>query len=133
MPLVRISYADQSGATDEYAISKGVHAALVSAFGIPEDDYFHILEPHPGGRGLVGPESFLGIKHGPSITFVQIAAAEGRSPEQKMTLFKQIAKNLEMCGLHRADIVINLIETKRENWSFGNGEAPFATVSANKV
>ena len=133
MPLVRISYADHSGAIDEKAISEGVHNALIRAFGIPEDDYFQILEPHLNGVGLVGPESFLGIEHGPFITFVQITAAEGRSTEQKRALYRQIVENLETCGLHRADIVINLIETKRENWSFGNGEAPFANVSQMEV
>jgi len=29
--------------------------------------------------------------------------------------------------LRREDVIINLIETGKENWSFGNGEAPYAT------
>jgi hypothetical protein len=29
-------------------------------------------------------------------------------------------------GVRPQDIVINLIEVKKENWSFGNGEAQYA-------
>jgi 4-oxalocrotonate tautomerase len=29
-------------------------------------------------------------------------------------------------GLRREDVVINLVEVKKENWSFGNGEAQYA-------
>jgi hypothetical protein len=29
-------------------------------------------------------------------------------------------------GVRREDVIINLVETRRGNWSFGNGLAPFA-------
>ncbi|HEY0146805.1 MAG: hypothetical protein WDN29_10470 [Methylovirgula sp.] len=28
--------------------------------------------------------------------------------------------------MRREDVTINLVEVKKENWSFGNGEAPYA-------
>jgi hypothetical protein len=29
-------------------------------------------------------------------------------------------------GLRREDVFISLVEVKKENWSFGNGEAQYA-------
>jgi hypothetical protein len=34
--------------------------------------------------------------------------------------------NLARVGVTENDVIINLVETARENWSFGNGLAPFA-------
>jgi 4-oxalocrotonate tautomerase len=127
MPLVRISHV--AGKSENYvsALSEGVHRALVKAFGIPEDDFFQILTEHVPNSALRYPKSFLGIEHGNEVVFVQITAAEGRTTEQKRALFGAIVDLLESNpGVPRADVIINLIETKRENWSFGNGEVPFA-------
>jgi hypothetical protein len=30
-------------------------------------------------------------------------------------------------GLRKEDVLINLVEVPKENWSFGNGEAQYAT------
>jgi hypothetical protein len=30
-------------------------------------------------------------------------------------------------GLRKEDVLINLVEVAKENWSFGNGEAQYAT------
>ena len=43
------------------------------------------------------------------------------------SLYKAIADGLHSAvGLRREDIFINLVEVKKENWSFGNGEAQYA-------
>jgi phenylpyruvate tautomerase PptA (4-oxalocrotonate tautomerase family) len=56
---------------------------------------------------------------------VTIAALEFEKPIA--ALDARIAELLHAgAGIPRADVVVNLVETKRENWSFGNGEAPFA-------
>jgi len=127
MPLIHISHA--AGKSENYvsALSNGVHNALVEAFGIPSDDYFQTLTQHVPKAGLRFPSSFLGIEHGSEMVFVQITAAEGRSIEQKKALYKAIVDQLETnAGVPRSDVLINIIETKRENWSFGNADAPFA-------
>lgn len=57
----------------------------------------------------------------------QITCAEGRSTEQKKALYLRIADNVSAdAGVSRADVIISLVETKCENWSLGNGLAPFA-------
>jgi 4-oxalocrotonate tautomerase len=53
---------------------------------------------------------------------------EGRILDMKRALYKAVADGLhERLGLRREDVVINLVEVKKENWSFGNGEAQYAT------
>jgi phenylpyruvate tautomerase PptA (4-oxalocrotonate tautomerase family) len=45
----------------------------------------------------------------------------------KKAFYKAVADGLhERLGLRREDVVINLVEVKKENWSFGNGEAQYA-------
>lgn len=127
MPLVRISHAADLASDFPAKASQAVHRALVGAFAVPNDDFFQIVTSHEPGVGIVGPEQFLGIAHSRNIVFVQITCAEGRTTEQKKNLYVQIADGLAAtAAVRREDVVINLVETKRENWSFGNGLAPFA-------
>lgn len=61
------------------------------------------------------------------IVLIQITLASGRTVEQKKALFKSIAEFLHTeHGVRQEDVFINLVETSRENWSFGNGIAQYA-------
>lgn len=127
MPLVRIAHPAGQSASFATALSRGVHDAMVETFNVPADDYFQIISEHVPGAGLRGPEAFLGIQHSPEMVIVQITCAEGRSVEQKKALYAGIAANIARdTPIRPEDVIINLVETKRENWSFGNGIAPFA-------
>jgi 4-oxalocrotonate tautomerase len=47
--------------------------------------------------------------------------------EQKKSLYAAIADRLsKKPGLRREDILVSLVEVKKENWSFGNGVAQYA-------
>jgi 4-oxalocrotonate tautomerase len=127
MPLVRISHVEGKPSAFTLALSLGVHRAMVDTFNVPADDYFQIVTDHAASSGVVGPEAFLGIEHTPELVIVQITCAEGRSAGQKKALYAAIVDNLATTtDVRREDIIISLVETKRENWSFGNGLAPFA-------
>jgi 4-oxalocrotonate tautomerase len=127
MPLVRISHVEGKPSKFAVALSQGVHRAMVETFNVPPDDYFQIVTDHAAASGVIGPTSFLGIEHTPDLIMVQITCAEGRTVEQKKALYGAIVENLAAApGVRREDVIINLVETRRENWSFGNGEAPFA-------
>ena len=59
---------------------------------------------------------------------VQITWNEGRTLDQKKALYKAIADGLSAAlGIRTEDVLINLVEVKKENWSFGNGVAQYAT------
>jgi 4-oxalocrotonate tautomerase len=127
MPLVRISVPN--GKPVEYlrAISAGVHQALVETFKIPPDDLFQIITEHAPGLGLIRPKSYLGIEYSEDFLVIQITANDTRTVEQKKALYKSIAQRLSKSpGLRSQDVMISLLEVKKENWSFGNGEAQYA-------
>ncbi|MEQ1653664.1 MAG: tautomerase family protein [Hyphomicrobium sp.] len=127
MPLVRIAHPANKSQEYSMALSQGVHRAMVETFNVPADDYFQIVTEHVVGTGIVGPSVFLGIEHSPEMVFVQITCAEGRTVDQKKALYAAIAEVLSRDpGVPKSDVIINLVETKRENWSFGNGVAQFA-------
>jgi 4-oxalocrotonate tautomerase len=128
MPLVRIAHVEGKPPAFAAELSQGVHRAMVETFNVPPDDCFQILTDHAATSGLIGPASFLGIGHTPDLIMIQITCAEGRSVAQKKALYGAIVENLAAApGVRREDVIINLVETSRENWSFGKGEAPFAS------
>ena len=77
---------------------------------------------------LMAAFAYLGIHRTDDLVMIQITWNEGRTVEQKKALFKTIADGLNAAiGLRREDVLIDLIEVKKENWSFGNGIAQYAT------
>jgi 4-oxalocrotonate tautomerase len=127
MPLVRISHVAGKPAEYRVALSQGVHQALVASFGIVSDDYFQIVTEHVAAIELIGPEYHLGLVYSAELVVIQITATEGRTIEQKKSLYAGIADRLSHNpGVRREDVIISIIDVKREDWSFGNGVAQYA-------
>jgi phenylpyruvate tautomerase PptA (4-oxalocrotonate tautomerase family) len=121
MPLVRIDLPDTTPDEELSAVSNLVHEALVNTFNVPVPDRFQTVTRH-ASRQLICSEEFLGVKHSAHVVFIQIYCAPGRSVEMKKALFSEIGQQVSSkCSFSVADIIINLVETARENWSFGNG------------
>jgi phenylpyruvate tautomerase PptA (4-oxalocrotonate tautomerase family) len=121
MPLVRISLAPGRSLDDRRAIADGVHRALVETVGVPAADRFQVVEEVPGPDLHFSPD-YLGIARTAGVVFVQIFFSVGRSVETKRALYAKMAENLAASpGLRTEDLVINLVEVAKENWSFGNG------------
>lgn len=125
MPLVRISLKQKN---DEQvrAISEAVHSAMVETVGIPADDKFQVITEHEGTR-LIYDRSYLGIDRSDDAIFVQITLNGGRTTQQKRDLYARIAEKLSLLGIRPQDVLVNLVEVAAENWSFGNGEAQYAS------
>lgn len=124
MPLVRIAIPKGAPAP---SISRGVHSALVETFNVPPDDFFQIVTEHAPGGGIVRPESYLGVVYSEGLVMIQITCNDTRTLDQKKALYAAIAENLSRdAGVRKEDILINLVEVKKENWSFGNGVAHYA-------
>ena len=125
MPLVRISL--RAGKSEQYrrALADGVHQAMVEAIDAPAQDRFQIITEH-SANDLIYDPTYLGIERSDDIVMVQITLSAGRKPGQKKKLFQRIAEILaKNPGLRAQDLMINLVETAWENWSFGNGEAQY--------
>jgi 4-oxalocrotonate tautomerase len=126
MPLARIDLPKGSAAEYRSAVGDTVYNAMISALNVPLDDRFQVISEH-AAADLVIDSDYLGIHRSPDAIVIQVTLNEGRSVEMKRAFYKAVADGLhERLGLRREDVVINLVEVKKENWSFGNGEAQYA-------
>ena len=126
MPLVRINLRKGKDAAYRQKVGRVVYEAMV-AIGVPENDRFQVLSEHDADNFLFDPD-YLGIHRTDDLVIIQITWNEGRTVEQKKALYKAIADGLAATlSLRREDVFVSLIEVKRENWSFGNGVAQYAT------
>jgi phenylpyruvate tautomerase PptA (4-oxalocrotonate tautomerase family) len=127
MPLVRIDVLPGRTKEQLAAIGDGVHRALVAAIGIPVLDRFQVVAEHPPGLLVYDPE-YLGVRRTDGVVFVQITLTIGRTLDQKKALYAAIVKNLSANpGVRPEDVFVNLVEVVKEDWSFGNGVAQYAT------
>ena len=126
MPLVRIDL--RQGKTFEYRrkIGDAIYRAMVDTINMPEHDRFQVIAEHPSD-GLIYDPAYLGINRTDDIVFIQITLNAGRTLAQKKALYARIAALLsEDPGIRPEDVLINLVECAKEDWSFGNGFASYA-------
>lgn len=125
MPIVRIDLKRGRPPTYREAIGKQVHTALVEVAKVPEFDRFQVISEH--AEGLVYSPTYLDIPHTDDIVLIQVTLNAGRTVDVKKALFKRIVELLrEDPGIRPEDVIINLVEVTKENWSFGRGEMPYA-------
>ena len=126
MPLVRIDLRRGKPAAYKKAISDGVYQALREIFTVPENDRFMVVTDRDEADFIYEP-SYLGIEHGSEFVMLQITVTNTRTVEQKQALYARIVDLLgKDPGIRPADVMINLIDVGKENWSFGNGIAQYA-------
>lgn len=126
MPLVRITLPASVSSTNQAEISNSVHEAMVETFNVPLADKFQIISRHPA-NDLICTEEFLGVKHSKDVLMIQITCSFGRSVEVKKSLYLSIASKIaDRTSFSKSDVIINLVETVKENWSFGDGIAHYA-------
>jgi phenylpyruvate tautomerase PptA (4-oxalocrotonate tautomerase family) len=124
MPLVRISLL--RGKADVRKAGEVVYRAMLETLNVPPKDNFQILTEHEPGT-LVYDPGYLDIARTDGFIAIQITLNEGRSVEMKKAFFKRVAEDLRLeLGVRLQDVFINLVEVKKENWSFGNGIAQYA-------
>ncbi|MCP3716125.1 tautomerase family protein [Paraburkholderia sp. CNPSo 3281] len=127
MPFTRIAVRAGKPAAYRKALTQGIHQALMEVFKAPEDDIFMIITEHDADNFVFG-RHYLGIERSDDLVMIQIAVSNTRGQDQKKALFAQIAENLARDpGVRREDVFVNLVDVARENWSFGNGVAQYAT------
>jgi phenylpyruvate tautomerase PptA (4-oxalocrotonate tautomerase family) len=126
MPLARIDLRKGKDAAYRREIGRVVYEAMIGV-GVPQNDRFQVIHEHETDDFLFDAD-YLGIHRTDDLVIIQITWNEGRTVEQKKALFKAIAEGLKAAiGLRPEDVFINIVEVKKENWSFGNGIAQYAT------
>jgi phenylpyruvate tautomerase PptA (4-oxalocrotonate tautomerase family) len=125
MPLVRIDMIKRPDPTFAQRAGAVVYESMKSAINVPEHDNFQVLNEHEE-RHFIYDTQYLGIQRSAALLIIQITLNEGRSTDQKKQLYQAITQGLQQLGVRGEDVFINLVEVKKENWSFGNGVAQYA-------
>jgi phenylpyruvate tautomerase PptA (4-oxalocrotonate tautomerase family) len=127
MPLVRISLL--RGKPDGFGRKVGevVYRAMRDTLNVPDKDKFQIITEHAPATLVYDPD-YLDIERGDGFIAIQITLSEGRSVEAKKALYRRVAEDLgRELDVRPQDVFLNLVEVKKENWSFGNGIAQYVT------
>jgi phenylpyruvate tautomerase PptA (4-oxalocrotonate tautomerase family) len=125
MPLVKIHLL--IGKTPEYirAVADAVHESLVAHANVPADDRFQLICEYTADDIIAHP-SYAGVTRTADLIIIEITLNAGRTLEIKKELYAGIARRLqEDPGVRTDDVLVNLIEVAKENWSFGRGLATY--------
>jgi 4-oxalocrotonate tautomerase len=132
MPIAKIHVL--AGRYDEARlgkVSRAVQDALMSALGVPPDDFFQIIHILPRSQFLHTP-SFLGLKYSDDLIILEISFISGRPKEKRLALLKALNDAVvAAAGISPDDLFIALYEAPGENYSFGRGLAQRAHISDN--
>jgi 4-oxalocrotonate tautomerase len=126
MPVTRI--AMREGKTDAYkqALLDEIYEAMRETVAIKDGDRFMAITEH--GEPEFGYGSFLGIERTDDLVQIQVFWAPGKTVDAKLAMYKRIVERLATNpGVRPEDVLISVVETAADNWSFGNGETQFYT------
>ncbi|MBR1124667.1 tautomerase family protein [Bradyrhizobium lablabi] len=117
MPLARIDLVRGKPAAFRKALGEIVYKAMTETINVPANDKFQIITEHAPEEFNIA-ESYLGNDYTQDVILIQVTLNAGRTVEMKKAFFVRV---------RREDVVINLVEVAKENWSFGGGIAQYAT------
>jgi phenylpyruvate tautomerase PptA (4-oxalocrotonate tautomerase family) len=131
MPIAKIHVLE--GQYDEARLGKvssAVQNGLISALGIPPEDFFQIFHVLPRNQYLYTP-SFLGLKYSDDLIVLEITFISGRPKEKRLGLLKALNDAVvAAAGISPDDLMIAFYEVPGDNISFGRGLAQRADISA---
>jgi phenylpyruvate tautomerase PptA (4-oxalocrotonate tautomerase family) len=126
MPLVRIALMRGKPAGFGKNVGETVYRTMVDTIKVPEKDHFQVITEHDRDSLIYDPD-YAGIPRTAGVIFIQITLSEGRTVELKKVFYQTLASRLHSeLGVRLEDVFVNLVEVKKENWSFGNGVAQYA-------
>lgn len=127
MPLVRISLMEGKSESYRQKVGDAVHRAMVETINVPAMDRFQIITSHAKSDFIYDAE-YLNISRTDALIMIQITLNLGRSTEMKKAFYKRAVELLvQEAKIRPEDVLICLVEVAKENWSFGNGVAQYAT------
>jgi phenylpyruvate tautomerase PptA (4-oxalocrotonate tautomerase family) len=127
MPLVRIAILKGKPGSYRQKLGDAVHRAMVETMNVPPLDRFQVITEHEK-TDFIYDAQYLNIERTDDLVMIQITLNTGRSTDLKKAFYKRVAELLAAeLKLRPEDVLINLVEVAKENWSFGNGVAQYAT------
>ena len=129
MPLVRIALRRRKIPAFGRRIGEVVYRTMADVIGVPARDNFQVITEHDE-NGLVYDPEYLGIHRSDGIVIIQITLNEGRTVETKQRFYRTLVERLQAeLGVRPGDVFINLVEVRKENWSFGEGIAQYTAAA----
>ena len=126
MPLARIDVRKDASPELVRIIGDAVYKAMVGVANVPIHDRFQVVNRHAEDEIIYPQEGYLGVKYSRDLIIIQVTWVGGRSTDVKKKFFRQVADDIHAKGgVRKEDVWINLIDTGREDWSFGNGEMQY--------
>ena len=124
MPLVRIDVQTGRTPAELRRIADVVQGVMLDVFAAPPRDRYQIITEHPVGH-IIAEDTGLGLERSDGVVVLQIVQ-QGRSPEQKVAAYEQLALQLEAeCHVRPEDLIVSVTTNERADWSFGLGRAQF--------
>lgn len=122
MPLIQISLVEGKSAEYISAAADGIHQALCTAWGIPQNDRFQIITEHKKSHFIIDQTIWNGNRSDDVIVIYITSIA--RTQTMKENLYQELVKVLgKNPKIRKEDIFVSIVHNERENWSFGKGIA----------
>ncbi len=122
MPLVTISLVGKRDRAQKARVLDAAHVALVSA-GVPEADRFQrVVELDPDNVRYDPRYPDLAVDRNADFALVEVLWSVGRSVKVKRPFVAAMADGVASAlGVDRERVMVVILETQWENWSFGGG------------
>ena len=134
MPLARIDVSKDAPLERIKVVSEAIYSAMVEIANVPLHDKFQVVTRHAADEIIYPNEGYLGMNYTTNLILIQITWVGGRSTEVKKKFYTRIADEIhERAHVRKEDIWISLVDSAREDWSFGNGEMQYAPVASRKT
>ncbi len=128
MPFIRTHVNKSTSQEQRQAIVEGIHQALVSSIGMPQDELFNLVSSYEA-EDFFYSRSFNGVTRSDRLVVIDISLRRGRSDAMKRDLYAHIAENLVAnAGVAKSDVFIFMHENDYSDWSTGNGKFAMALV-----
>ena len=121
MPFTRISLL--TGKSSDYlaAISDSLDRAMVECFEVPEKDRFLAFHQHQPGE-LIFDRTYRGGPRSDDFIFFHITVGKPRSAATKERFFRRLVERLsEAPGIRPEDVMVAIVNSTFEDWSFASG------------
>ena len=126
MPLLRFDLIQGRSPEQVTAILDTAHEAMVESFEVPPGDRYQLVHQH-AAHEFHAEDTGLGISRTADCILFQVTTRK-RTREQKERFYALLCERLqERCGVAPTDVIVSLVTSGDEDWSFGHGRAQFLT------
>ena len=124
MPVTRIAIREGKSPEYKQALMDEIYEAMLETVAIKEGDRFMAITEHGERRVRLRTVSWDRPKRRSGADSGVLGTGQDR--DAKLAMYRRIVERLtEDPGVRPEDILISVVETAAENWSFGNGETQF--------